>query len=230
MALSVFVSWPSAPLTNSLVYKALQQLPLPSHVISREQIKSSAPTTLLQWCTYDDIDHELVHFNRETVLSSSYTFRKALIRKHFLSRIIQSYTTKNPTSVLKNASPRTFEIEISFADELDEMWTDELWELGEELDTGKSWWILKPYVLFPSTLCLLNDSISGMADRGMGIRIFHSKEGLQNIFEQFEEQSESENEETGNEEQNGGSSVVTSQLRHFVIQVDIFKTYSMWFI
>lgn len=61
--------------------------------------------------------------------------------------------------------------------------------------------------------------LSGMADRGMGIRIFHSKEGLQSIFEQFEEESDSDNGEPGKDEQDAGSSVVTSQLRHFVIQV-----------
>ncbi|KAH9486775.1 putative tubulin--tyrosine ligase PBY1 [Psilocybe cubensis] len=198
-SINALVSWPAAPLTDSLVRKALDQLSLTISFVDKAQAKSVTP--LLQWCTYDDMDHELMHFNRKTVLSSSYTFRKALIRKHFLSRIIHSYTTKNPTSILKNSVPRTFEIEISFADELDELWTDELWELGAELDNGKSWWILKP----------------GMADRGSGIRVFHSKEGLQEIFEEFEEQSDEENEDgDGNTQRE--TSVVTSQLRHFVVQ------------
>ncbi|KDR85150.1 hypothetical protein GALMADRAFT_218231 [Galerina marginata CBS 339.88] len=198
--MSVYVSWPSAPLTNSLVHKALAQISVPISFISKEQVRLSSGR-LLQWSTYDDIDHELAHVHRDRVLSSSYTFRKALIRKHFLSRIIQSYTKKIPGSVLRDAFPRTFEIELSFADELDEMWTDELWELGEELDSGRSWWILKP----------------GMADRGMGIRIFHSKEDLQQIFEAFEEiESDGENEHERKNE--GQTSVITSQLRHFVIQ------------
>lgn len=46
--------------------------------------------------------------------------------------------------MLKTAWPRTYEIEISFADELDELFADELWELGEELGDTQKWWILKP--------------------------------------------------------------------------------------
>lgn len=143
LMVNAYVSWPSAPLTKSLVHKALQAIDTPITFIEKEE-RDATNEPLLQWCTYDDIDHELAHFKRETVLSSSYTFRKALIRKHFLSRVLHSYLTKHPRSVLKDAHPQTFEIELSFADELDEMWTDELWELGEKLDSGNSWWILKP--------------------------------------------------------------------------------------
>lgn len=61
---------------------------------------------------------------------------------------------------------------------------------------------------------------SGMTDRGMGIRLFHSKEDLQKIFESFEEDSDG----SGDDERSDGSAthVVTSQLRHFVIQVQAF--------
>ncbi|KAF8203106.1 tubulin-tyrosine ligase [Pholiota molesta] len=195
--LNAYVSWPSAPLTDSLVRRALTQIDTPISFISEDE-RSRTDTPLLQWCTYDEMDHELAHFRRDNVLSSSYTFRKALIRKHYLSRVLQSYLKKQPHSVLKDGFPLTYEIEISFADELDEMWTDELWDLGEKLDAGRSWWILKP----------------GMADRGMGIRIFNNKEHLQDIFESFEEDSDEE----GKEDEDGGTDVVTSQLRHFVIQ------------
>ncbi|KAF9569721.1 tubulin-tyrosine ligase [Agrocybe pediades] len=196
--LNAFLSWPSAPLTDRLVRNALEKSSLSITLIDSEQLKTS-PEPLLQWCTYDDIDHELLHFKRNTVLASSYTFRKAIIRKHYLSQIIRSYLKKKPDSILRNACPRTFEVEISFADELDEMWADELWDLGEELDSGSSWWILKP----------------GMADRGMGIRIFHSKDDLQRIFEEFEM---SDSEDEGEDREGKKTSVVTSQLRHFVIQ------------
>jgi tubulin--tyrosine ligase len=57
-----------------------------------------------------------------------------------------------------------------------------------------------------------------MADRGMGIRIFNNKEHLQDIFESFEEDSDEE----GKEDEDGGTDVVTSQLRHFVMQVRFF--------
>lgn len=193
-AVTVLVSWPSAPLTERLVRKSLDVMETPTTVVSSVPDNSHH---LLQWSTYDSIDHELVHLNRETVLSSSYIIRKALIRKHFLSRCVHSYLTKHPASLLKHAIPTTWDMEISYADELDEMWSDELWDLGESLDDTHNWYILKP----------------GMADRGMGIRLFNSKETLQSIFEGFEVDSDDEEAELDN------TAVMTSQLRHFVIQV-----------
>ncbi|KAF9499808.1 TTL-domain-containing protein [Pleurotus eryngii] len=194
--LHAFVSWPNAPLTRSLVLKALESLN------QKVEISTALPTSfdrLLQWSTYDDIDHELTHHRSDTIISSSYTIRKALTRKHFLSRCIHSYLVKHTDSSLKLHVPRTWDLEISFADDLDELWTDELWDLGQKLDadTGK-WYILKP----------------GMADRGMGIRLFNSKDTLQRIFEGFEEASDDEVEL----EETNSTAVVTSQLRHFVIQ------------
>ena len=203
-SVTAFVDWPSAPLTKSLVERALKSLP---HTIKIESVlpkdfNSNPPTEkLLQWSTYDSIDHELTAQGLHTVISSSYTFRKALIRKHFLSRTIHSYVTKHPDSPLARAVPRTWEIELTFADELDEMWTDELFDLTEFLevsgDLKPRWCILKP----------------GMADRGMGIRLFDSKDGLQSVFEKFEENEDAEDED---EDRTG---VVVSQLRHFVVQV-----------
>jgi tubulin--tyrosine ligase len=140
--ISAYVSWPAAPLTDSLVRSALHGLSAPVTFVNREDLDDAQKP--LQWSTYDEVDHELTLVKRDTLLSSTYTFRKALIRKHFLSRIIRSYLTKKPKSILCWACPRTFELEISFADELDEMWADELWELGSELEANSSWWILKP--------------------------------------------------------------------------------------
>jgi hypothetical protein len=66
------VSWPqTAPVTKSLVLGALKTLNPPPAVI-----ESPEGALNLLWSTYDDINHELVHSHRETVLSSSYTFRK----------------------------------------------------------------------------------------------------------------------------------------------------------
>lgn len=199
-----FVDWPQAPLTKSLVERALSSLRrsiiIQPHLPKDFPSKSSAEN-LIQWATYDSLDHELTAQARDTVLASSYTFRKALIRKHFLSRTIRSYVTKHPDSPLAHAVPRTWEIELTFADELDEMWTDELFDLADFLDrpddSKPRWCILKP----------------GMADRGMGIRLFGSKEGLQSIFEEFEANEDTEDESEDN------TAVVTSQLRHFVVQV-----------
>ncbi|KAL4069539.1 TTL-domain-containing protein [Scleroderma citrinum] len=192
---TALVSWPSAPLTDSLVRQALAD-------IENIEIVSSIPhpplpSKLLQWAAYDDIDHSLTASDPRRVLSSSYTIRKALIRKHFLARCIQAYLLKHPESVLFKSVPRTWDIEVSYADELDELWSDELWELGNELDapSPQKWYILKP----------------GMADRGMGIRLFNSKDTLYKIFEEFDGCSDDEDEDNS-------TLVLTSQLRHFVIQ------------
>jgi len=197
---TAFVDWPSAPLTKSLVERALKSLPHKIKIESTlpKDFNHSPPTErLIQWSAYDSLDHELTARGLHTVISSSYTFRKALIRKHFLSRTIHSYVTKRPHSPLVHAVPRTWEIELTFADELDEMWTDELFDLAEFLDVSGPWCILKP----------------GMADRGMGIRLFDSKDGLRSVFEKFEENEGAEDED---EDDTG---VVVSQLRHFVVQV-----------
>lgn len=86
----------------------------------------------------------------------------------------------------------------------------------------REWWILKP----------------GMSDRGQGIRLFSSLEELEAVFGEFEEEEEDESDEqdeegeegrddegvkvrvtnTTNSGYNRETSVVTSQLRHFVAQ------------
>jgi tubulin--tyrosine ligase len=219
-----FVKWPSAPLTESLVRKALLTLPNVNSA-SIYSIRPQSFSNLIQWSSYDEIDHALTHSAHHDdvqVRSSSYVIRKALIRKHFLSHCIHSYLTKNPDSVLRTAVPTTWEIEISFADELDDLWADELWDLSVILDklsiaspssppgpeTDDRWWILKP----------------GMADRGMGIRLFNSKDGLRRVLEEFDDDDTSGDPEGDNDDDMDGAtahnntSVVISQLRHFVIQ------------
>lgn len=200
-AITAFVSWPSAPLTDRLVRRALGQLTPPPRIVTALPPPNELTSqNLLQWATYDDIEHEhtLSPPSSTKVLSSSYVIRKALIRKHFLSRCAHLHTTKHPESLLKHGMPKTWELELSFVDELDEMWSDELWDLGEELDRGEKWMILKP----------------GMADRGNGLRLFHTKEELEAIFQEFEDQ-DSDEEDEGRDD----TAIVTSQLRHFVVQV-----------
>ena len=189
--INALVSWPSAPLTESLVRKSLESLDLSLSISSTIPPERCSP--LLQWATYDTLDHELAHLDPVNVLMSSYTIRKALIRKHFFARCLLFYVTKHPESILTKAVPRTWDIDICFADELDEMWKDDLWHLSQELDREDytQWWILKP----------------GMTDRGIGIRLFNSKHALQKIFEDLECEEDGDDEST------------TSQLRHFVIQV-----------
>lgn len=202
---TIFVAWPGAPLTSSLVHTSIAGLGLSSSI--RSVISSSPPSNLVQWASYDCIDHALTASEPNHVLSSSYTIRKALIRKHFLARCIQSYLAKRPQSFLAKAVPLTWDIDIAYADELDEMWNDELWDLGSTLDTNsgdiKRWFILKP----------------GMADRGMGIRLFDSKDALQSIFQEFDCDPDDEADEAT-------TSVMTSQLRHFVLQVSVMSILS----
>jgi tubulin---tyrosine ligase len=197
--LTAIVDWPTAPLTNSLVLNALSTLRSTARIVQQSPLSSpNLSENILQWSTYDSLDHTLTLTNALSVLSSSYTFRKCLIRKHFLARTIRSYVAKYPSSSLASAVPRSWEIDITFADELDEMWMDDLYDLGQFLDADEAQWcILKP----------------GMADRGMGIRLFRSREALQRIYEEFEdEQTDDEADSTA---------VATSQLRHFVIQVNL---------
>ncbi len=166
---------------------------------------------------------------------SSYVIRKALIRKHYLANALNTYAVKLPPGSaadrFRTCTPKTWHLEIQFADELDELLMDDLYDLAELLDTNQraddegregdvKWFILKP----------------GMADRGNGIRIFSTLEQLQAIFEEFEPESDDEDEEEeddDDEEADGYSSrtgadktgygakdtsVMASQLRHFVIQ------------
>ncbi|KZW02241.1 TTL-domain-containing protein [Exidia glandulosa HHB12029] len=201
------VSYPTAAYTEQLAKGALVRVYGPTLTIGDtvplpEGIDRA--TRLLQWTAYDDTRHELTLARLHTVLSSSYTIRKSLIRKHFLHRLVNVHVAKHPDALLKpgKGTPETWDLEISWADELDEMWSDDLYDLGQLLDenyekdaTDKRWFILKP----------------GMADRGMGIRLFSSKDGLREIFESFEDDDEKEDEEDD-------TNVIANQLRHFVIQ------------
>jgi tubulin--tyrosine ligase len=147
MTATIFVSWPSAPLTKRLVLDAIKLLTENLEVI--DALGDNQYDRLIQWSSYDEIDHELTNLRRQSILASSYTFRKALIRKHYLAHSIHSYVTKKPSSVLKTASPQTYDLEIAFADELDEKWADDLYELADHLDNSpEKWWILKPFVVF----------------------------------------------------------------------------------
>jgi tubulin--tyrosine ligase len=215
-----FVSWPAAILTESLVTNSLLSLPS----VDSASIHPTLPRSfnkLVQWSTYDEIDHELTHSDHNHVLSSSFVIRKALIRKHFLSRCIRSYSTKHPDSVLRTAVPKTWEIEISFADDLDDLWADELWDLSDLLDesvaspeTDGRWWVLKP----------------GMADRGMGIRLFDSKERLRRILEEFDDDCQSgdgDGDGDGAAAPTDNTTIAISQLRHFVIQASSASLFRM---
>ncbi|CAE6430163.1 unnamed protein product [Rhizoctonia solani] len=200
---TAYLTWPSDHIVG-LVKTALRDIS-GSEVLSKiAPAEHADPGPLLQWTTYDSLVHSLTLEYPENVLTSSYNIRKALIRKHFLHQTITGYLTKTPDSILRKAVPQTWLIDISFADELDDAWADELWDLSIELEKGDKWFILKP----------------GMADRGQGIRMFSTRESLYNIFESFEDNSSDEESAGSGVDAQGNSktAVMTSQLRHFVIQ------------
>lgn len=59
----------------------------------------------------------------------------------------------------------------------------------------------------------------------MGIRIFHTKDELLRIFEEFD--GEGSDDDAQESTESGGTAVVISQLRHFVIQVKNFCSSKM---
>lgn len=67
-----------------------------------------------------------------------------------------------------------------------------------------------------------------MADRGNGIRIFNSKMALEKIFEDFEDTESDDDAADESDGEQDKTAVVTSQLRHFVIQVFYIEYVCYW--
>ena len=136
---------------------------------------------------------------------------QALIRKNYLATAVAHRLAKHPDSILRECIPKTYAFEIAHADELDELFYDELYEVSESLDSenGEKWWILKP----------------AMADKGQGIRIFNSKEALQDILESFEDEDsdDSESDEIPDKHEDT-TKVNLSTMRDWVIQVSTPQT------
>ncbi|KAJ9119553.1 hypothetical protein QFC22_003262 [Naganishia vaughanmartiniae] len=193
--LSVFVNFPS-PYTHSLILSALTSV-LPSLSLTFDPPnESNVPD--LQWADYDLLCLDTIQSNPSTQLISSYVYRKTLIRKHMLHAAIQEYLAKQrhrgtQANVLEKAIPRGWAIDIQFADELDELMVDELYDLREDLQENESaeepsdrkWFVLKP----------------GMSDKGQGIRMFSTEDELTAIFESFEPESDEEEEEDESEDE-----------------------------
>ncbi|GKZ75690.1 hypothetical protein AnigIFM56816_000349 [Aspergillus niger] len=174
----------------------------------------SRTTPIFQYREYERLDFEHTMMHTSTSLANAYIIRKALIRKHYLSNTVINWVTKHPDSVLAKHFKPGFDFELDYAEFLDDALL-EAYELRESLaknetlpDEEKEWWILKP----------------GMSDRGQGIRLFNSEDGLREIFEEWEvpdsdDESGSERPEPeDNDEDDDNHGVVTSQLRHFIAQ------------
>nr|XP_019043683.1 cytoplasmic protein [Kwoniella bestiolae CBS 10118]OCF22613.1 cytoplasmic protein [Kwoniella bestiolae CBS 10118] len=217
--LEAFVSFPS-PYTQSLLVQALVSV-LPSIKISLVSYPEESPAAL-QWADYDLLSFDPPHSNPTAYLISSYIYRKALIRKHQLHSTIQAYLAKcqhrGIQSILSpdqgGGTPRGWNVEIQFLDELDELLVDDLWDLSEGMrgnedlpEEERSWYILKP----------------GFADRAQGIRMFSTEDELRKAAElgfNGDEEDDRHINLDGDEEEDedDGTGVMTSQLRHFVIQ------------
>lgn len=180
-----------------------------THKYGEEGIKSHK--RIVHYAEYDDLDFDRLGASDPGYLACSYIYRKGLIRKHYLTHTVQMFTAKNPDSILKRAYPDSYHIEVDYAEFLDDA-LDEAFELRGEID-GEKTWILKP----------------SMSDRGQGIRIFKTIDQLQEIFDSFEQdededEDENENEGDGNDHRPDGEEnldnhgVITSQMRHFVVQ------------
>ncbi|RLV93232.1 putative tubulin--tyrosine ligase PBY1 [Spathaspora sp. JA1] len=149
---------------------------------------------------YEDIDLDRIH--DQNYILPSYIYRKALIRKHYLANTIHHYVTKNPDSILTKAVPESYQLEVDYAEFLDDA-LDDAYELRDEVNSGDKVWILKP----------------SMSDKGQGIRIFKTLDQLQEIFNSFDEESdEEESEEEQEQDQDDKNGIILSQLRHFIVQ------------
>lgn len=129
---------------------------------------------------------------------------QALIRKNYLATAVAHRLAKHPDSILKQGIPKTYAFEIAHADELDELFYDELYDVAQSLEDEGSdrWWILKP----------------AMADRGQGIRLFNSKEALQAILDSFDDE-DSDDEDEEDKEGQSSTKVSLNSMRDWVIQV-----------
>ncbi|CRK30925.1 hypothetical protein BN1708_015878, partial [Verticillium longisporum] len=166
---------------------------------------------------YETLDFEYAADHSSTVLINSYMIRKALIRKHYLSATVETWSAKHPSSSLATGVKRSEHFELDYAEFLDDALV-EAFDLRESLERNeekedpaqRDWWILKP----------------GMSDRGQGIRLFSTQDELQAIFDGWEadrpdsDAGEDEDEEVADAGDRDGSGdyITTSHLRHFVAQ------------
>lgn len=160
-----------------------------------DKIKENPTLKIFHYCEYEDIDLDLIQSHPRQYFAPSYIYRKALIRKHFLANTIHHYVVKNPATILLRAFPATYQLEVDYAEFLDDA-LDDAYDLRDEIEQESNTWILKP----------------SMSDKGQGIRIFKTLDQLQEIFDSFEEVA---TDDEGDDDQNG---VIISQLRHFVVQ------------
>jgi len=157
----------------------------------------------VQWCDYDLIHWDFLKLFPRDTLVNAYPIRKALIRKNYLVQTAERYGAKHgqPLSGWERLGmPRTFAFALGFADELEELWADELWELAQLMAAHPhKLWILKP----------------ALADKAQGIRIFRHVQQLANILISFERVDHPLEQPNHLLHQ---TCVPVSQMRHWIIQ------------
>lgn len=194
--LKIVVTYPK----DSYIYEPLVKTIL-KHFPGNEILDTLQPMGeyyVFHYGDYEELDHERLMCDTKYI-ANSYTYRKSLIRKHYLSNTIAMFQAKNPKSILNRAFPESFNFELTYAEFLDDM-LDEVYELRcvlmeneEKLD--------KTYILKPS-----------MTDKGQGIHLFKTIDQLQTIFDSFDE------DDTDDEGDDTNAGMIISQLRHFVVQ------------
>lgn len=179
-----------------------------------------ATSPVLQITSYETIDFTHLLTYPSTSVANAYVIRKALIRKHYLAHTISAWSSKTSTGSLRGHVKLTLDFELDYAEFLDEALV-EAYELQESFvrnealpPAEREWWILKP----------------GMSDRGQGIRLFSTETELKTIFEVWEESERVSDEEhvlelaMTKQETHASTlgtstdAIITSQLRHFVVQ------------
>ena len=128
-----------------------------------QEVRSSADHSLQPRADYDLLSLDVPHANPSTHLISSYIYRKALIRKHQLHLTITEYLAKcehrgfksilRPlplatastdvqveldTPDLRGGIPRGWVVDVQFADELDELLMDDLYELADGMRANEA--------------------------------------------------------------------------------------------
>lgn len=169
-----------------LILQAFQKL-LPSDSYVLIKSLSDCPSKdvpLLQLCAYEALDFERA-IEGPKCLINAFIIRKALIRKHYLSNTVHTWTTKYPDSVLKQHFKPSIDFELDYSEFLDDALL-EAYELREAFEKNadleprdREWWILKP----------------SMTDRGQGIRLFSMEADLQTIFEAWDPPDSDEDED-----------------------------------
>ncbi|CCE61448.1 hypothetical protein TPHA_0A03720 [Tetrapisispora phaffii CBS 4417] len=181
------------PITNALM-KYIPNLKL----LSELPLSGSYDHKIFHYGDYEQLDIDRMMTDSSKYFTNSYIYRKALIRKHYLAETIHRYRAKHPDSILNKSFLESFQLDLDYAEFLDDS-LDDNWELRQELEKGEKWWIVKP----------------SMSDKAQGIRVFKTIEDLQQIFNSFDEDATDDESENYNDDEN---KIIISQLRHFIIQ------------